>query len=72
MIENELGEVMLGLALLYESHSKFKEISIFMKQFIDKYLNNSNVVKCYVKLIDLNGNDKVVAIAVVDGDEVEE
>ncbi len=52
--ENELGEVMLGLAMLYESHSKFKEISIFTKQFIDKYPNNPNAVKCYAKLIDSN------------------
>lgn len=52
--ENELGEAMLSLALLYESHSKFKEISIFAKQFIDKYPNNPNAVKCYAKLIESN------------------
>lgn len=52
--ENELGEAMLSLALLYESHSKFKEISIFAKQFIDKYPNNPNAVKCYTKLIESN------------------
>lgn len=52
--ENELGEAMLSLALLYESHSKFKEISIFTRQFIDKYPNNPNAVKCYAKLIESN------------------
>lgn len=52
--ENELGEAMLSLALLYESHSKFKEISIFTKQFIDKYPNNPTAVKCYAKLIESN------------------
>ncbi len=52
--ENELGESLLSLALLYESHSKYKEISIFTKQFIDKYPDNPNAVKCYAKLIDSN------------------
>lgn len=50
--ENELGEAMLSLSLLYESHSKFKEISVFTKQFIDKYPNNPNAAKCYSKLIE--------------------
>jgi cellulose synthase operon protein C len=50
--ENEMGDSIMGLSQLYESHSKFKEISIFTKQFIDKYPNNPNAVKCYSKLIE--------------------
>lgn len=50
--ETELGDVMYSLAQLYESHSRYKEISIFTKQFIDKYPNNPNAVKCYSKLIE--------------------
>ncbi len=50
--ETELGDAVMALSQLYESHSKFKEISIFTKQFIDRYPNNINAVKCYAKLIE--------------------
>ncbi len=52
--ENELGEVIMNLANLYESHSRFKEISIFVKEFIDKYPQNINAAKSYAKLIETN------------------
>jgi cellulose synthase operon protein C len=52
--ENELGEVIMNLANLYESHSRFKEISIFVKEFIDKYPQNINAAKSYSKLIETN------------------
>ena len=52
--ENELGEVIMNLANLYESHSRFKEISIFVKEFIDKYPQNVNAAKSYAKLIETN------------------
>lgn len=63
--ENELGDSVMALSQLYESHSKFKEISIFTKQFIDKYPNNPNAVRCYAKLIEtsetLKQRDNVIS-----------
>ncbi len=52
--ENELGEVIINLANLYESHSRYKEISIFVKEFIDKYPQNVHAAKSYAKLIETN------------------
>jgi TolA-binding protein len=52
--EDELGEVIINLANLYESHSRYKEISIFVKEFIDKYPQNANAAKSYSKLIQTN------------------
>lgn len=52
--ENELGEVIINLAGLYESHSRYKEISIFVKEFIDKYPQNLHAAKSYSKLIETN------------------
>ncbi len=64
--ENELGDSIMALSALYESHSKYKEISIFTKQFIDRYPNNPNAVKCYSKLIEtsetLKQRDVVISI----------
>lgn len=48
----ELGEVVLNLSNLYESHSRFKEISIFVKEFIDKNPQSSSTSRCYSKLIE--------------------
>lgn len=52
--ENELGEVILNLAKLFESHARFKEISIFAKEFIEKNNDNLHTPAIYVKLIDTN------------------
>lgn len=51
---DELGEIIINLASLYESHSRNKEISIFVKEFIDKNPENIFVSKAYVKLINTN------------------
>jgi len=50
--ENELGEVMLALSTLYESHSRYKEISVFTRQYINRYPYSSQTVTCYTKLIE--------------------
>lgn len=50
----ELGEVILNLASLYESHSRYKEISVFVKEFIEDHPDNPAVIKCYSKLVDSN------------------
>lgn len=50
--ENELGEVVYNLANLYESHSRFKEISIFANEFINEYPSSEHSSKVYTKLID--------------------
>ncbi len=52
--EDELGEVMLNLASLYESHSLQKDVNIFLKEFIEKNENGPLTPKAYAKLIDVN------------------
>lgn len=52
--EDELGEIIISLASLYESHSRYKEISVFTKQFINRYPQNKQAPKCYNKLIETN------------------
>lgn len=51
---DELGESIISLATLYESHSKFKEILVFTKQFIDLNPTSPLIIKCYAKLIETN------------------
>ena len=50
----ELGDVIIGLSTLFESHSHYKEINIFIQEFIEKNEMNPYVAKAYVKLIDVN------------------
>ena len=50
--ESELGEVVFNLASLYESHSRFKEISIFANAYINEYPSSEQSSKIYTKLID--------------------
>ncbi len=52
--EEELGESMMALSQLYESHSRYSEINIFVKEFIDKHPSSPQAVKCFAKLIDVN------------------
>lgn len=50
----ELGDSLMSLSSIYESHSRYKEINIFVKEFIEKHPENPNTAKCYAKLIDTN------------------
>ena len=50
--EEELGEIIYALAGLYESHSRFKEISVFASQYINSYPKSKQTPKLYSKLID--------------------
>lgn len=63
--ENELGEVVFNLASLYESHSRFKEISIFANEYINEYPSSEHSSKIYTKLIDseetLKNRQQVIA-----------
>lgn len=52
--EEELGEAMMALSSLYESHSRFSEINTFVKEFIAKHPTSPQAVKCYAKLIEVN------------------
>lgn len=51
---DELGEIIINLANLYESHSRHKEISIFVKEFISRNPQNKNTAKAYSKLINVH------------------
>ncbi len=50
----ELGDSMMGLAQIYESHSRYKEISLFVKEFIEKHPESPYAPKFFAKLIDTN------------------
>ena len=52
--EEELGEIIVALSALYESHSRFKEISVYTRQYINAYPHSKQSVKCYSKLIETN------------------
>lgn len=52
--EDELGEVMINLATLYESHSLQKEVNVFLKEFIEKNELSPQTPKAYARLIDVN------------------
>ena len=51
---DEIGEIMLALAGLYESHSRHKEISVFSEQFIKKYPEHKDAPILFSKLIETN------------------
>ncbi len=49
--DEEFGSIILALTDLYESHSRFKEISIFADEFIERFSTNPKVPELYVRLI---------------------
>ncbi|MGZ3743760.1 MAG: tetratricopeptide repeat protein [Pseudobdellovibrionaceae bacterium] len=61
---SELGPAMIDLAKLYESHSRQKEMGIFLNEFIDKNPTNPYLVKANLYLVegyeDLKMRDKVI------------
>jgi len=61
---NELGPSMIDLAKLYESHSRQKEMGVFLGEFIDKNPSNPYLVKANLYLVDsyedLKQRDKVI------------
>lgn len=50
--EDELGDSLMALASLYESHSRYKEISTFIKTFIEKHPESVHASEGYAKLIE--------------------
>lgn len=50
----ELGTAMIDLAKLYESHSRHKDMNIFLSEFISKREDNPHVVTAHLMLIDAN------------------
>lgn len=52
--EQELGEAMMDMAKLYESHSRQKEMNIFLSEYIDKRSSGPYVVKAHLMLVDAN------------------
>lgn len=50
--ENELGEVVVNLASLFESHSRYKEIATFANEYINEFPSSEHSSKVYTKLID--------------------
>jgi len=51
---DELGTAMIDLGKLYESHSRHKDMNIFLNEFISKQEENPWVVKAHLMLIDAN------------------
>jgi tetratricopeptide (TPR) repeat protein len=62
--EEELGDAILGLTNLYESHSRFKEISVFTDEFIEDYPNHKQTPVLFSKLVEtletLKQRDQVI------------
>lgn len=62
--DDEFGSVILALTDLYESHSRFKEISLFADEFIDRFATNKKIPELYVRLIQthetLKNRDTVI------------
>jgi tetratricopeptide (TPR) repeat protein len=62
--EDELGDVIAGMTDLYESHSRYKEISVFVDEFIDRYPHHKQTPKLFSKLVEtletLKLRDKVI------------
>lgn len=62
--EEELGQSMIDLAKLYESHSRQKEMNIFLEEYIDKRSMGPDVVKSHLFLVEANETlkrrDKVI------------
>ncbi len=62
--EEELGESMINMAKLYESHSRQKEMNIFLGEYIDKRSSGPDVVRSHLFLVEANETlklrDKVI------------
>lgn len=62
--EEELGQSMIDLAKLYESHSRQKEMNTFLGEYIDKRSTGPDVVRAHLFLVDANETlkkrDKVI------------
>lgn len=52
--EDELGQSMSDLAKLYDSHSRQKEMNIFLDEYIDKRPTGPEVVKSHLALVEAN------------------
>lgn len=52
--EDELGQSMMDLAKLNLSHSRFKEMNIFLGEFMSHHENNPFIVKAQLTLVDAN------------------
>lgn len=52
--EEELGQSMTDLAKLYDSHSRQKEMNIFLEEYIEKRSSGPDVVKSHLALVEAN------------------
>lgn len=55
---DELGTAMIDLAKLYQSHSRHKDIHIFLEEYIAKNPTGSEVVRAHLFIVDANENLK--------------
>jgi TolA-binding protein len=53
--DDEVGEAMINLGKLYDSHSRFKEMNVFLADFIDRQPLSKNHIKAEILMI--NGNE---------------
>src|SRR6185312_6907712 len=52
---DEVGEAMINLGKLYDSHSRFKEMNIFLADFIDRQPTSKYRIKAEILMV--NGNE---------------
>ena len=50
--EDELGESVYGLTGLYESHSRFREMLVFLDEFINSYPNHGRSPQLFAKYVE--------------------
>jgi tetratricopeptide (TPR) repeat protein len=62
--DEEFGQAMTDLARLYDGHSRYKDMNIFLPEFMRRDPDNAYVVKAHLSLVDANENlklrDKVI------------
>lgn len=56
----ELGTSMIDLAKLYQSHSRHKELDIFLGEYINKNPNGPEVVRAHLFIVDAKDRKSVV------------
>ena len=55
----EFGQAMTDLARLYEGHGKFKDMNIFLPEFIKRDPDNVYIVKAHLSLVESNESLKL-------------
>lgn len=56
--EEELGDAIVNLAKLYDSHSRHKEMNVFLKEYVNKYPSAAQRVRAHIFMVEANESMK--------------